>query len=159
MRSANLFLASVLLFAVGCGSGLGTVPVTGKVTLDGEPVEGAMVVFNADSADGRSASGMTDASGAYVLTTEFNGDGALPGSYKVAVSKFEGGDDGMPDTTGMSEDEAMDAMYGALDKKGRNAPVAKNLIAKKWSNEAGSGLTATVTDSGPNEFNFEVTSK
>ena len=145
---------------LGCsgGSGLGTVPVTGKVLLNGEPLEGATVVFN-PSGEGRAASGTTDAAGVYKLTTDTNGDGALPGEYQIAVTKYDGKGVPMPDTSNMSPEEAMDAQYRALDKAGGKTPVAKNLLPPMYANAKGSGLTASVKASGPNDFPFELKGK
>jgi len=74
---------SVCLLALGCGAGHSK--VTGTVTLDGQPVASATVVFTADDGS-RIASGFTDASGNFSLTSD-NKEGTLPGKYKVSVSK------------------------------------------------------------------------
>lgn len=72
-----------LLVIAGCGPK--PVPVEGVVKLDGAPVEGATVTFV--TADGKlSASGLTDASGHFSLSTA-SGPGAFPGDYKVVVVK------------------------------------------------------------------------
>jgi hypothetical protein len=75
-----LFLAA----AAGCGGG-GPVPVRGTVKLDDKPLAGATVLFIAQDAGGRDAAGTTDADGVFRLTTFRDGDGALPGKYKVVV--------------------------------------------------------------------------
>ena len=143
----------------GCvDDSLGTVPVTGVVELDGKPVEGATVVFKPDG-EGRAASGTTDAQGKFKLTTEVNGDGALPGNYKVGVTKYEGGGLDLPKIEDASDSAAMDAIYNAAEKQGKTGKPAKNLVGAKYSNPDGSGLTAEVKDSGTNEFSFKVTSK
>jgi len=85
-RRATLFTAIVssLFFASGCG-GPKLHPVSGTVTLDGNPVEGAAVTFMSD--DGKNTyAGLTDASGKYTL---YAGEkpGASAGSYKVLVTK------------------------------------------------------------------------
>src|SRR5262249_43373949 len=79
----------------GCGSGHpSTVAVSGKVTLEGKAVAGANVVLSRGGGDitkGEIAIGKTDASGRFELTTPFAGlaaaKGAVPGSYKVTISK------------------------------------------------------------------------
>jgi hypothetical protein len=79
-RNSVLLLA---LVTVGCGPK--AVPVEGVVKLDGSPVEGATVTFV--TADGKqSASGLTDASGHFSLSTA-TVPGAYPGDYKVIVVK------------------------------------------------------------------------
>ncbi len=151
--------ACACLVLSGCGgTSLGTVPVQGTVTIDGNPVEGVTIVFNPDDAGGRAASGRTDASGNYTLTTEINGDGALPGGYKITVSKVEvEEDDTLPEQVDPNDEGSMDAIYGQLDTS--KEQKSKNLVAKKFGNATTSGLAATVAEEGENKFDFEVTSK
>ncbi len=144
-----------LTVLVGCGgSGIGTVPAEGVITVDGQPMEGVMVVFNPDAEGGRAASGRTDAEGKYVLTTVENGDGALPGTYKVSVSKHENEEDDLPKEVDPDDEASLDAIYGQLDT--RKQAKSKNLIADMYSNHMGSGLTAEVTSGGENNFDFDV---
>src|SRR5215831_14904763 len=78
-----MFLLALALISTGCGAKC--VPVEGVVNFDGHPVEGATVTFI--TADGKqSASGLTDASGHFSLSTA-NQPGALPGEYKIVVVK------------------------------------------------------------------------
>src|SRR5436305_14453351 len=82
---------SVLLSAYGCGSSghnlPKTVPATGVVTLDGKPVDGAQVVLVPAGQEITGASGVTDSSGRFSLRAYPEKDGAIPGEYKVQVSK------------------------------------------------------------------------
>jgi hypothetical protein len=75
----------------GCGGGddgrikppeLGT--VTGKVTLDGKPLEGAMVEFSPATA--RPSFGTTDSSGAYTLNYDEKRKGAAVGEHTVKIN-------------------------------------------------------------------------
>ena len=78
-----------VITAVGCG-GASFVPVTGTVTLDGKPLAGAAVNFTpATAGQGQVAQGQTDESGKFTLSS-VGGLGAVPGSYKIGVSKLEG---------------------------------------------------------------------
>jgi hypothetical protein len=77
----------VTVLVAGCGSG--PIPVRGRVTLDGTPVSGAAVLFVPAGTSGRPANGRTDASGVFRLTTFKQEDGALPGDYKVVVTKTD----------------------------------------------------------------------
>lgn len=82
-RIALLTAFAAFLSLTGCGIKL--VPVQGVVTLDGKPLEGATVIFT--SPDGKTnGSGMTDATGAFSITTA-DKLGAAPGTYKVCVTK------------------------------------------------------------------------
>ncbi len=81
-------LTVLLSVAAGCGAQRSPVPVSGTVTLDGKPVEGAVVWFHpaGDDKDGRVATGMTDKAGTFRLKT---GDavGVRPGEYRVVITK------------------------------------------------------------------------
>jgi hypothetical protein len=83
----------------GCGPDRPeTISVTGTVTLDGSPVSGAVVAFT-PVGGGRPATGTTDGSGKFTLTTFDDGDGALPGEHLVAVIKGNVGPvEGDPDS-------------------------------------------------------------
>ena len=154
----SLCLLGLAVFT-GCkkGSGLPTVDVTGTVLLDGEPVEGATVLFKPTAEGGRGASGVTNAEGVYKLTTAEKDDGALPGSYQVAITKRLVDDDGLPDEVDPDSEESLDNLYNKLDPS--KDQESKNSIAEMYANPAGSGLTATVKESGENKFDFEVKSK
>jgi len=103
-RLAILLLPLALglpLLLSGCGKSKNsknpeTAKVTGTVKYKGDPVEGAIVTFlPAASKDmmsqgkGNAAYGTTDKNGNYTLKTFSPGDGAVPGSYIVTVTKFE----------------------------------------------------------------------
>ena len=88
MKPIFYCVAASCLLLTACGPApLPTHPVSGTVTKKGQPVAGAAVTFVPDSADGRSAVGVTDANGAFKLTTQEQDDGAMLGSYKVTVAK------------------------------------------------------------------------
>jgi hypothetical protein len=86
VRVSSLTLAAGgLLFLAGCGGG--TFPsVTGTVTLDGQPLSGAVVVFNPDGG-GQVATGVTNSSGKFTMGTLRQGDGVRPGKYRVTITK------------------------------------------------------------------------
>ena len=79
----TLILCCLLL--AGCGSGDGLAKVKGRVTLNGEPLEGAIVEFRPADPAGSSSSGETDAKGRYELRYTFAKHGAMPGEYVVAI--------------------------------------------------------------------------
>lgn len=90
MTHARIALALLALASVAGCSGNVPVPVSGTVTLDGLPVEGAGVTFyrTEGGKEGRAAGGRTDASGRYQLGTLTDTDGAFPGDYVVVVSRW-----------------------------------------------------------------------
>jgi hypothetical protein len=89
-RLLALAVVSLVRIGSGCGDGVTLVPVSGKVTLDSAPLEGATLSFvpvpgNPVSTAGTDVSGP---SGNFQMT--FNGRAGLaPGKYKVSVSKTE----------------------------------------------------------------------
>lgn len=128
---------TVGLFAIGCGSGGPTMgKVSGKVTVDGQPLTKGTVTFIATDSKNPNATGTIDASGNYTLQTTEPGDGAVVGSYKVAIS---------------------DVDPNALNTEmpGMPAPVAKSVIAKSYLDANTSDLKADV-ESGSNTKNFEL---
>lgn len=93
VSQAPWLLVLVHCMLLGCGGPSikfpDTVPVTGKVTLDGQPLPNATVVFTPSSPKDASALGYTDASGNYELETGYGAErhkGAPPGEYKVHIS-------------------------------------------------------------------------
>lgn len=85
---ASLALVSLFLISPGCGDGPALVPVTGKVTLDGEPLEGANLSFVPVEGNKVSTPGadVTGPKGNFSMT--YNGrSGLSPGKYKVLISK------------------------------------------------------------------------
>ena len=71
-----------------------TVPVTGVITLDGQPVANARIML-LPKMGGRPAVGMSDASGQYILTRDADLDGVAPGQYTVVIT-------GTPDSAAAS---------------------------------------------------------
>jgi len=71
--------------AAGCGQSP-TVKVTGTVTIKGQPAENVQVTFL--PAEGRAATGVTDAQGRFELSTFKPGDGAMPGQQTVTLGEY-----------------------------------------------------------------------
>lgn len=87
---SSIFAVSLLILSVGCGgsinadySNLDLVNVSGTVTLDGQPLPGATVAFEAP--DGTYSSGVTDASGAFDLMFNTEKSGCLTGDKIVRI--------------------------------------------------------------------------
>lgn len=79
---AGLMLV-VLVGLAGCARG--RVPVEGLVTLDGQPVPGAVISIATEDGTSQPAHALTEADGSFRMQTLRLGDGAWPGSYRVAV--------------------------------------------------------------------------
>jgi len=82
-------LVLLVLFAAVTGCGDGLVKFKATVTVDGEPYEGASVMFMPENGKGRIAVGNTAADGSVQFTSYNPFDGVKPGTYKVTVSKYK----------------------------------------------------------------------
>lgn len=149
---AAFALVSLLL---GCGQNgpdIGAVTATGTVTYRGAPVEGAQVAFLPDGS-GRAAAATTDSSGRFSLNTAGAGDGAVPGSYKVIVTKTSAPAAVAADASMTPEER--DAAARAAMERGETKPP-EDLLPAKYKSPATSGLTATIAQGEKNEFSFEL---
>ncbi len=89
----------VCLLLIGCGTGPRLVPVSGTVTLDGEPVDQVRVVFEPVIGEADvttdvyySSFGITDDHGHFEMKTEVEGEvrpGALAGGHTVRFSSLK----------------------------------------------------------------------
>jgi hypothetical protein len=119
-----VLLTGAVLSLAGCGetSKVGkVVPVSGKVTLGGQPLTSGIVTFTPDASKGNTStwvpSGTIGADGAYTLHTETKA-GAPPGWYKVSVNTS------VPPTTDVQVGQppakpvSINAMYNDPNKSG-----------------------------------------
>jgi hypothetical protein len=84
-RLAFGLLVGVSVLVAGCGKGSGVVPVSGRVTLEGEPVKNMMVNFTpAGETEGHGAIAVTDADGRFTLQGVRGESGVRVGEYKVS---------------------------------------------------------------------------
>ena len=145
MRQEVLITGCLLLLVAGCGkppADAPTVPihpVSGVITLDGKPVEGARVVLvnlQGAQASDISPNGITDAEGRFQISTYSVHDGAPDGGYAVTVSWPE------IKNPGASEPE-----YG------------KERLPKRYQMPDNSGLVVTVSEDLKDPVSFALTSK
>ncbi|MDR2438070.1 MAG: DUF4198 domain-containing protein [Planctomycetaceae bacterium] len=88
-----IIFCSVTVLLIGCSENntIDTEAVTGTVTLNGQPLDGASVSFSPKvSGQGTSAAGTTDAQGKYVLQTPLGAAqaGTSQGEYIVLIRKY-----------------------------------------------------------------------
>lgn len=151
-------------FLIGCTASTNrpkTVKVTGTVTYNGQAVEGATVTFGPASAEGHAASGKTNASGQFTLSTFEQGDGAVPGTYIVTIFKTEG----EPAPSGGTETD-IDAAYRAAEAQGVDvvsgtgggaASEVKDLLPTKYKDPGSTPFKGQeVTETGENNFTFNL---
>lgn len=148
--------AAVLAAGVtGCGSEAASgpepvYPVTGVITFQGRPVEGADVTFfNADK--NRSAFGKTNAQGKFTLSTFALNDGAVEGSHVVTVAKVTP----PPPSTPVAPLESEDYVPPGFGES-TQPEAPKSELPEQYANPETSELTANVQAAGPNEVNFDL---
>jgi len=145
--------ALVLLLAAGCSSRVDdkwtrmrppVFPATGIVVYQDKPVAGATVMLESQSSDekarGKVAIGHTDSGGRFRVRTYKEYEGAVAGPHRVSITKFE-----------------------YVENKPANADpnidyplIPKPLLPERYKDFATSGLTATVTEQGPNSFRLQL---
>jgi hypothetical protein len=141
------FRCAALIAVVGLGAvsgctrsqqGPATVEVTGTVTYEGQPIDGANVIFHpANGSDQTLASqALTDKNGRFELSTHVGGGkfktGIVPGNYAVTIKKL--------DTAAIANTLA----------------PPKDLLPNRYGSPKTSGLTAKVADDQENEFQFAL---
>lgn len=149
---------------VGCGGHPATLPVRGLVRYKGEPLGGATVVFTGThpkTGHPVIATGLTDASGKFVLQSHFGPRdtvaGVMLGPQRVTITKF------VP-PQGMSEEryetlvkaEQAAAETKGADRIGGRAPPRVRLLGDEYSNVKKTTLAADVVRGGANEFTFDL---
>ena len=147
------FLPLVLLLSslsVGCGGDVSdapkTVPVSGIITLDGNPLAGANVLYVPTDPKVNAFSGTTNAEGKYSLSQGLN-KGAVPGSYKVVVEHFV-----------KADGATVPAELSADLEQMKMAGLAKPSLPDKYMNYASTDLTATVEAAKADGYDFKLTS-
>lgn len=85
---------AIAVLSAGCQDGPKLVEVEGVVTLDGEPLEGATVMFQ--PTEGRPSAGTTDIEGHYALTYTSEKRGALVGEHAVSITTVTAASDDAP---------------------------------------------------------------
>jgi hypothetical protein len=119
-----------VLAVAGCGGDDGRLdvyPVTGTITYQGKPIEGAKVYFFGQGDKLRAAGvpvpeGQTDANGKFELKTYEPGDGAPAGTYGVAISWMEVVSPS-DDPEAQVERDRFGGRYSEVDKSGLTATV------------------------------------
>ena len=147
-----LFLFTV----VGCGGpkGPAVTVVSGTVMLDGEPLDGASVVFHPTSSSGLAGSGKTSADGTFGLSTfrATPGAGVVPGEYVVTIRKEEWPEFKEPE----DDDPDYERKMAQVEKEMERA-TPTYVTPQAYGDEETSGLTATVS-TGENKIVFELSS-
>src|SRR6185437_7540029 len=151
----TLPIVAALLTLGGCSGGgkhPATAPVSGTVTYQGKAVEGATVSFSLVGGGGVSTA-ITDAAGKYVLRTFGEADGAVPGDYKVTITKIKA----QGRSPGKTPDQISEE-YAALQARGEPIPepVIQYLVPEKYSTAQSTPEQRTVKPGEPNVIDFQL---
>jgi len=129
-------LLGLLPLCSGCGGGASDQPelgqVKGVVTLGGEPLPDARIVFSPVEG-GQSSEATTDAQGNYELVYRGDEKGAKVGEHKVFISTFE---------------------ESVLDDSGKSTGGREELVPEQYNRNT--TLTVTV-EPGANEIPLDLT--
>jgi hypothetical protein len=135
---------AIVVACAGCGAagdGLPRQPVTGTVTLDGQPLARGVITFT-PAAGQATQSGGVIAAGRFWVPRE---QGPVPGQYSVSISSASV-------EASVPPDEAKTGMPGHV------APNrARDPIPDKYN--ASTTLTALVKEGGGNSFQFDLKTK
>ncbi len=96
-------------------------PVTGKITVSGQPVTKGFVIFMPDEAkgtSGKAAVGDIGPDGTYALRTFKANDGAIVGHHRVVISG-----QAIEDDEAISPDQQIPPRYGNPQQSGLTAEV------------------------------------
>ena len=157
--------ACLTMFLAGCGGDSpdypDTIPVTGKVTLDGKPVENASITLTpANKGEAtRGARATSAADGTFTVKTFFSAsydaDGAVPGKYLVSVTKYE-------QKAPSSHGEALQTMEGQSNQSKMQRAMAmggENVLPEKYASPESSGLEIEVKAGQEKTLNLELESE
>jgi hypothetical protein len=134
----------------GCGDGRPErVPVTGRVTYQGDPVTTGTIYFWPD--EGPQARGTLGPDGRYRLRTFEKEDGAVLGEHRVTIEAKEVSAGG-PDPKSMDEEFEL---FSDPDAESLGRPRLRWLVPEEYADRATSGLTAEVTP-GENTIDFSL---
>jgi hypothetical protein len=152
-RLVSRFTAAAIAAACcGCGGGSDrfkddrppVVPAEGTVTYQGQPLDGATVVFVPSNPDGHAGAAVSDATGRFAISTFPPDPGAVSGNYTVTVTKMNPAAANAP-----LPENAHDTDLVAIPPQ--------TLIPARYSDATQSGLTAQVPPEGRTDFKFELT--
>lgn len=136
----RLLILAPLCLLCGCFGSDKIVPVSGLVTLDGEPLPGAVVGFEPIAQEGDLEAGYgsyakTDEQGRYALRSLRKEDGALVGMHRVSVS----------------------TVVGEEGPNGEMLGLTKERVPSRYNNDT--QLVIEVPAGGTDQANLELESK
>ena len=147
----RMLIGVAAVVALGCGGGVGgqkVAPVSGTVTLDGQPLANATVSFQPVApkgsiyAGGPGSSGQTNEKGEFKLTLMTGGTGAVVGKHRVLITSLS------------TKDDDSDARV-----KPRGGPELVNKVPERYGPGEKDEITFEVPAGGTDKANFPLTSR
>ncbi len=153
-------IGAIGLFTLaGCGSPANIAPATGVITMGGEPVAEAKVMFHPIDGGPRNSYGTTNSKGEFKVSTYGMNDGAIVGRHVVTITKVDTKDQVKFDANELAKTGYSGAGYEKM--MGPNA--AKNrekdlsyIIPAKYSSKDTSGIEVDVVKGETNHFPFDL---
>jgi hypothetical protein len=145
-----LFWCLLVLANSGCGSKYPpTAPVSGKITINGKPVNQGRISFHPTTGE-RPALANIQPDGSYSLTTFEQGDGALLGQHKVSVKSTR-----IENAPAMPAKDFQEEAKQAAEVAKKGGPQLVFIVDKKYYDERTTDLEAEVKP-GDNQINFDL---
>ncbi|MCI0748816.1 MAG: hypothetical protein L0Y58_25700 [Verrucomicrobia subdivision 3 bacterium] len=138
-RAALPAVAMLMAMIAGCGPTSDRLPISGRITLDGEPLDSGSIRFTSLEGQELLASGALIQNGQYQIPQE---KGLRPGTYRVEMSS--------PDTK--APPVIVRAAPGDM-----GIPAAPERIPPAYN--ADSQQTVEVTTDGDNRFDFDIVNR
>ncbi|WP_422927715.1 carboxypeptidase-like regulatory domain-containing protein [Singulisphaera sp. PoT] len=161
MKSYRAAAALGLLTLIGCGGGGGEedyytlVPVSGKVTLDGKPLEGATITFNASDGNKPMTDGsdLTGSDGSFSAKFR-NRSGLSPGKYKVTVNRPKS------DLPGKTRPPELDPFMASMAIDAGNKKKSARKVEQPWlyGDPSHTPLSHEVSARGDSDLQFDLKS-
>ena len=172
-RETIAFLACILMIGCGSSEGYKLASVSGKVQVDGKPVEGLRISFEPiGGADrpypGPDSIGITDKDGRFTLATfnESQKKGAVVGKARVRIWSLPASQTAGANGKDISDDRAADydpvaeikAIKSQIRKTAKAKAVQQSIVIPLRFNDE-TTLTFDVPEKGSDTANFEIQSK
>ena len=143
----------------GCGGAADVAPATGVITMGGQPVEEAKVMFHPIGGGSRNSYGTTNAQGEFKVSTYGRNDGALVGRHVVTITKVDTKDQVKFDAAELAQKGYGGAGYEKMMGPKAAANAEKNLsyiIPAKYSSKDTSGIEVDVVKGETNHFPLDL---
>jgi hypothetical protein len=157
-------LLALAVGLAGCGGRGKPVKVEGVLTLDGKPFPGATVTFVQAEGNGRSANGLSEEDGSFLLTTFKPDDGALPGEYKITVSFLEADKSTERGNPMERDNKSKMVLFSRMSPEGRakeemRQQKARKLVPEVYTDMNRTPLRCTVPVEGKVELKLRSTAR